>query len=611
MTQEEQHLDDEQQDDAIIATATKWSLVVLVGVGIVVGTVVFLLRAKPEQAEVIERGTIAAPENLNQTVAQMPAVSFTDITASSGISFVHESGARGQKLLPETMGGGAAFLDYDNDGDQDLFFVNSMAWPHEKNPPKATMALYRNDGTGHFEDVTGDSGLGLSLYGMGVACGDFDNDGWVDLFLSALGKNVLLQNQQGRFVDVTDTAGVAGGDNDWSTGTGFFDFDRDGDLDLFVCNYVAWSQSLDLELDFSINGTDRAYGPPKLYPGTFSYLYRNEGNGSFSDVSKTAGIQVTNPATGQPMGKSLAVTFPDIDRDGFPDILVANDTVQNFLFQNRGDGSFAEIGTDSGVAFDNMGTATGAMGMDTAYFDDKLSVGIGNFANESTSFYVQQRGNPFTFADMSAPRGIGSPSRLKLSFGLFFFDYDLDGYTDMLQANGHLETEINHIQPSQRYRQPAQLFWNQGGRGLRFSAVPESEVGDLSRPIVGRGATYADIDGDGDPDVLLVQTGGPPMLLRNDQQTGHHWLQVKLTGTAANRDAIGSTVTLKTAQGTQRQQVMPTCSYLSQTCLTLNFGLGTATAVESLTITWTDGTTQDVQVPAIDQLITVTQEDKP
>jgi hypothetical protein len=430
------------------------------------------------------------------------------------------------------------------------------------------------------------------------------------VFLSALGPDRLLHNEGGRFRDVTAQAGVAGASDAWGTSAGFFDYDNDGDLDLFVCNYIRWSREIDLALAFTLNGRDRAYGPPKQYQGVHSYLYRNEGDGRFSDVSRASGIEVQNPATGEPMGKALGVVFIDADEDGDLDVFVANDTVQKFVFRNRGDGTFEEIGAASGVAFDTAGMATGAMGIDVADYGNTgaLAVGVANFANEATSFYVQQK-DPWQFVDMANSEGVGSPSRLKLKFGFFFFDYDLDGRLDILQANGHLENEINQIQPSQTYRQATQLFWN-CGRGARgcYTVVPDDRLGDLGRPIVGRGAAYADIDADGDLDVALTDNGGSPLLIRNDQALGHHWLRVRLVGRAGNREAIGALLVLEAGGVVQRRQVMPTRSYLSQVELPVTFGLGASEHVDSLRVHWPGGAVQDVPVEAVDTVLTVEQQ---
>lgn len=609
MATDPHHDEDElvPEDDRVIGQAFKGSLVVIGVIAVIV--VGWLLISGGEEApeETIVRDVVA-PEVLDQSSASMPSVSFTDITATAGIRFTQSNGAKGDKFLPETMGSGAAFFDYDNDGDSDLLFVNAHDWSGPN--PAQTLALYANDGSGQFTDVTREAGLNKSFYGQGVAVGDIDNDGDADLFVTALGTNHLFVNENGVFSDRTKRYGLAGSDKNWSSSAGFFDYDNDGDLDLFVCNYVDWSREFDVQLNFSLNGVDRAYGPPKDYPGNHSRLYRNEGGASFVDISAEAGIEVVNPATGQPMGKALAVTFADADEDGNLDIFVANDTVQNFVFRNLGNGRFEEIGATSGLAFDSRGNATGAMGIDAAAYanDNRLGIGIGNFSNETTSFYVQQR-NAWQFVDVANAAGIGSPSRLKLSFGLFFFDYDLDGWLDMLQANGHLEEEITELQPSQHYRQPAQLFWNAGASGKsRFLAVPEGDVGDLSREIVGRGASYADIDGDGDLDVVLTQAGDSPLLLRNEQQLGNHWLRLQLVGERVNRDAIGAEIELRQGERTQRQRVMPSRSYLSQVESTVTFGLGSDPTVDELVVHWPGAGSQTFDVEAVDRTIRIEQQ---
>jgi len=597
------------EDDRIIGRVFRWSVLLSAVVALVVLSVLFLRPQPKSVATVVPRGAIQAPAALDQRQTDIPDVRFTDVTREAGVEFVHVSGATGEKLLPETMGSGAAFFDADVDGDPDLLLVNAARWPGQPGPPSPA-ALYRNDGTGHFADVTAGSGLDVTLYGQGVAVGDYDGDGRVDVFLAALGPDRLFRNTAEGFRDVTDSAGVAGSPDSWSTSAGFFDYDGDSDLDLFVCNYVRWSRETDLKLHFTLNGVDRAYGQPRQYEGTNNCLYRNEGGGRFSDVSAESGIQVEHPATGLPMGKALGMTFADVDDDGDLDVIVANDTVQKFAFRNRGDGTFEEVGAMSGLAFDNLGSATGAMGIDIGDFanDGTLAVGIGNFANESTSFYVQRKGSPWQFVDVADAAGIGSPSRLRLSFGLLFLDYDLDGRLDLLQANGHIEDAINQIQPSQTYRQAAQLFWNcSSGERPCYVAVAEENLGDLARPIVGRGAAYADIDGDGDLDLLLTQTGDRPLLLRNDQALGHHWLRLRLVGAGANRDAIGARVRLTAGGVTQERQVMPSRSYLSQVELPLTFGLGSATRVDALRIHWPNGATLDLEAPGVDRLIEVAQ----
>jgi hypothetical protein len=363
-----------------------------------------------------------------------------------------------------------------------------------------------------------------------------------------------------------------------------------------------------MDLDFTLNGRDRAYGPPTNYEGLHPYLFRQEPDHSFTDVSAQAGIQVTLPGTGRPAAKALGVAFADLDGDGYPEILVANDTAQNFLFHNRGNGTFEETGSAAGVGFDASGNTTGAMGIDVARFmdDGRFGVAIGNFANETTSFFVSGSGAS-GFTDEATALGIGAPTYKALSFGLFFFDYDLDGRLDLLQANGHLENQIHDVQVDEMYRQAAQLFWNTGSAtGAAFSLVPEDRTGDLARPIVGRGAAYADIDGDGDLDLVLTQVAGPPLLLRNDQHLQHHWVRVVLEGTGSNRDGIGAWIELRAGGRTQRRQVMPSRSYLSQVELPVTFGLGETRIVDDLTVQWPDGRVQKLSPVEIDATLRVT-----
>jgi len=598
-------------DDAVIGRAIRWSAVLLVLIGGGVAATLYLMRAKTVQTET-KVTALSAPKTV-QSEAPIPTVKFTDVTAAAGIHFTHNTGAYGAKLLPETMGSGVAFLDFDSDGHQDLLFVNGTYWPGHIPDGKAptTAALYRNDGQGHFTDVTGGSGLDVPIYGMGAAVGDFDNDGRVDVFITAVGGNHLFRNEGGgKFRDVTADAKVGGPADAWSTGAAWLDYDNDGKLDLFVCNYVRWSEQIDKEVGYTLVGVGRAYGPPMNFQGAYPSLFHNDGLGKFTDVSEKAGIQVKNPATGVPVAKSLSVAPVDIDGDHFIDIVVANDTVQNFLFHNKRDGTFEEIGALAGVAFDSYGNARGAMGVDTAHYrnDGTLGIAIGNFANEMTALYSSQP-QPLTFTDEAISEGVGPASRLFLKFGVFFFDYDLDGWLDLLSTNGHLEEEIGKVQASQKYAQPAQLFWNASAHGGKaFVPVSEDKAGaDLFKPVVGRGSAFADIDSDGDLDVVLTQAGGTPLLLRNDQTTGHHWLRLKLAGTKDNREAIGAIVETHAGGQIHRAQVMPTRSYLSQSESTVTVGLGEATQVESIEITWPGGDKQTVENPKIDSVVSVEQ----
>jgi hypothetical protein len=547
--------------------------------------------------------------------ADWPRVRFVDVTEGSGIRFTHHSGSSSKKLLPETMGSGVAVLDYDGDGRQDVLFVNSRPWPGQGRGAPPTLALYRNLGDGRFEDVTKQVGLDVSLFGMGVTVGDFDNDGWPDVFVTAVGGNRLFRNSPGggkgaagrRFTDVTDKARVRGPggwkedagdfftwpkDLCWSTSAAFLDYDGDGWLDLFVCNYVKWSPAFDDKRGFHLSTGERAYGRPGVFEGTQCFLYRNNRDGTFQDVSQEAGVQVLQH--GKPVGKSLGVIVCDVDEDGWPDVAVANDTERNFFFHNvpgpNGRRRFVEMGELNGVAYAER-SARGAMGIDwgPGASGGRNALLIGNFADEPDTFLVQQRPGELHLIDLAPSEGIAGPSRRLLKFGLVFFDFDLDGRPDFLTCNGHLEPDISRAQPEQSYEQPAQLFWNRGDRLPRFGPVPASAAGaDLFRPMVGRGCAYLDFNGDGAPDIILTSNGGPARLLKNDNRTGHHWIRLRLEGDGkrSNRSAIGARVVLEAGGVEQRREVAAARGYLSQSELVLTFGLGAGTKVDRVTIHW-------------------------
>ncbi|MCR9211036.1 MAG: CRTAC1 family protein [bacterium] len=602
----------ELRDEADIGRAMRGSLIVLVVLAMIGGIAAFILT-RPKAAPPVRESKLATVAVRERPMVQVPTTPFKDITEEAGISFVHNNGATGDKLLPETMGGGSAFFDFDNDGDQDLLLINSMDWSWDEPSDRGnTSALYRNEG-GKFVDVTKDSGLDVELYGMGVAVGDYDQDGLVDVFISAVGTNRLFRNVgEGKFEDITEMAGVGGEEDRWSTSSGWFDYDNDGDLDLFVCNYVGWSREYDQSQGFQLVGGGRAYGRPQNFEGTFPYLYRNDGDGEFTDVSEESGIQIRNVSTNVPQSKSLGLALCDFDRNGFMDVVVANDTVQNCLLRNGGDGKFTEMGAICGIAFDSTGNARGAMGIDVTSFREQssMAVAIGNFSNEMTALYVTKAGR-MQFYDEAVSTGLGPSTRLLLTFGLAYVDYDLDGRLDLFCANGHLEEDINRVQPSQHYEQPPQMFWNAGPEfETEFLPVGAEQLGDdFVEPMVGRGASYADIDLDGDLDLLITSTGRAPRLLRNDQETGHHWLRLKLVGDGekCNRDAIGAWVSVTVGDEVIAKQVMPTRSYLTQVELPLTFGLGEHDSIDNVSVQWPDGEVVEMGPIDIDQSHEITR----
>ena len=522
------------------------------------------------------------------------APKFTDIARAAGITFTHNAGKAGKKWLPETMGSGCAFLDADGDGRLDILLINSKDWSPRGR--RSLHALYRNNANGTFTDVTKGSGLDVEMYGMGVAAADYDGDGRTDIYITALEGDRLFHNEGGfKFKDVTKQSGIA--NSGFGTSAAWFDYDRDGKLDLFVANYVQWTVKGDLWC--SLDGSKKSYCTPESYKGIPSRLFHNVGGGRFEDTGQKAGIA-------DPTSKSLGAVVLDYNGDGWPDLFVANDTQPNKLYLNQKNGTFREEGVSAGVAFGEDGVARGAMGVDAADYDrsGRPHLLVGNFSNQMLGLY-RNEGNGL-FVDEAPRSTVGRASLLTLAFGVFFFDYDLDGWLDVFAANGHIDEEIERVQPKVKFAQPPHLFRNLG-KG-RFEEVTSRLGSDLPRPMVARGAAYGDIDNDGDLDILVSTNNGPAHLYRNDARPpGNHWLSVRLRGVKSNRDAIGAVVRVESPSGGQWQMVRGGSTYCSQNDLALTFGLGRDARVPAIEVEWPSGVKQKIANPPVDRAFVVVE----
>src|SRR5881394_649768 len=541
-------------------------------------------------ALVVKTGVGATPE--------ISAIQFRDITQVAGIRFVHNNGAFGKKFLPETMGPGVAFIDYDNDGWPDIFLVNDMDWPghaQKHSVPK----LYHNNHDGTFTDVTHKAGLDVELFGMGVAVGDYDNDGYDDLFVTTYGQSHLFHNNgNGTFTDVTQKAGLLG-PKEFSTSAAWVDYDKDGHLDLVVANYVQWTPETDLYC--TLDGKSKSYCTPESYKGTSVRLWHNRGNGTFEDLTQKAGL-------GDPTSKTLGIAVLDFDDDGWPDLLFSNDTQPNKLYRNNGNGTFSEKAVVAGVAFSEDGVARAGMGVDAADYDHSgfPSLLITNFANQMLSLYHNE--GKGLFVDEAPRSEIGRASLLTLGFGCFFFDYDLDGWPDVLVANGHIDADVQRVQANVKYAMPPHLFRNVG-KG-KFAEVTNSVGQAFASPRVGRGAAYADFNNDGRLDLLLSTNGGPVYLFRNESQGAappNHSMRIKLTGTKSNRDGIGATVRVTSGGETQTQMLRSGSSYLSASELVLTFGLAHNEKADAVEIRWPSGEVDRLSNARVGQTVTVTE----
>jgi len=523
-------------------------------------------------------------------------IHFRDITTQAGIHFTHNNGAFGKKWLPETMGPGCAFIDYDNDGYPDILLVNGEDWPGQNHAGPTTPKLYHNNHDGTFTDVTRKAGLAVPMFGLGAAVADYDNDGFDDIFITALGQSHLFHNNgNGTFTEVTKAAGMWG-PNEFSTSAAWVDYDRDGKVDLVVANYVQWSEPGDLYC--TLDGAHKSYCTPESYKGTAVRLWHNLGGGKFEDATQKAGL-------GDPTSKSLGIAILDYNADGWPDILIANDTQPNKLYLNKKDGTFEERGVTSGIAFSEDGIARAGMGVDAADYDrsGQPSVIISNFANQMVSLYHNE-GNGL-FVDEAPQSEVGRATLVTLGFGCFFFDYDNDGWPDIFVADGHIEDQIEHVQKRVSYAEPAHLFHNLGGG--KFQEVTAQMGQAFSAPRVARGAAYADIDNDGFLDVLVTTNAGPAYLFHNEGGSNHS-LRLKLVGTKSNRDGIGAVVRVTSGNNSKDKQwkmLRSGSSYLSQSELILTFGLGAETKADIVEIQWPSGAVDKLSNVNASQTVTV------
>ncbi|MGB7753501.1 MAG: CRTAC1 family protein [Candidatus Acidiferrales bacterium] len=541
------------------------------------------------------------PRPSEGAAAPLPArpagpIEFRDVTKQAGIDFKHNSGAFGKKYLPETMGSGVCILDYDNDGWQDILFVNSMDWPGHKGATKSYPALYHNNKDGTFTDVTREAGLAIESYGLGCAVADYDNDGFEDIYITTVGSNHLFHNLgNGKFADVTLKAGVA--DPGFATSAVWFDYDNDGKLDLFVTHYIDWSIAKDQYC--TLDNKNKSYCTPQTYKGESSTLFHNRGDGTFENVTKRAGLH-------DPTSKSLGVAMLDYDNDGWMDLFVTNDTEPNKLYHNNHNGTFTDVAVQVGVAFSESGRVRAGMGVDAGDYDGSgwQSLVIGNFTNESISLYRNDGSG--LFVDEEILSGIRQMSLQALTFGCFFFDYDLDGRLDIFAANGHVSDDISVVQPTLKYAQPAILFHNAGNRKFEDASAKVGPA--MQQPTVGRGAAYLDYDNDGDLDLVVTANNGPARLLRNENGNQNDMLRVKLVGTRSNRDGIGAKVTLTTSSGARLFRMVKTgSSYASQSELPLTFGLGIPQAggTVGVEIVWPSGQKDSLSKIGVNQFITV------
>jgi enediyne biosynthesis protein E4 len=591
------------QDDQIIGRALLWSLT-FVCFAVVTG---WFIRQQwfvtPPLQQRLSASPIptypALPSPVPASPSRAPDLPFADVTALSGIEFVHHNGATPDRRLPEAMGGGVTCFDYDLDGDDDVLFVQTAASSEDR----SSLLLYSNQGQGTFRDVTIAAGLHCQLMGMAASAADFDNDGWPDLFVTGVHRQLLWHNRDGCFVDVTDAAHVAAPAEAWGLPSCWLDYDRDGDLDLFVGRYLQWSAELDDRLQCRWNGVDASYCDPDVFAGQQPLLYQNQGDGTFAEVAEAAGLFVRNPDTGQPVPKIVSAASSDLNHDGWPDLVASCDGVAQLLYLNRQNGQFQEVASSQGIAFDRQGQAVRSLGLDVGWNRQAgvPLVAMGRIGNVMNALFRQDSSRR-VWLDQALLSGFGTPSRLDCTFGVHFADLDLDGRLDLVTSNGQMQDNLGVLQASQTRSQPPRLYWQSSESPLRFEPLNAALA-----PLPGRGVTSADLDRDGDLDLLFGANGDRPRLLRNDQVLSRHWLQLDLRGRHAPRDPWGCRLELRLPRTVLIDVVQPSTGYLSQRPRVITWGLGDESTIEQLTIIWPDGHRQIVRDLAVDQRHTIVQ----